>query len=164
MPIRAECECGKVYRVKEELAGRRFRCAACGVAVTVPQAEEEPLEVTLAEESEVRRPSRKGITARRDPEEDEQPVSRRSRLRDEEPDEDDTPEPPRKKKKKKRPSSSGGSWSGPSFGAIGGGLLAMIGAVVWFVAGLMNDVIFFYPPVLFVLGLISLGKGLTGQE
>ena len=40
-----------------------------------------------------------------------------------------------------------------------GGLLAMVGAVVWFVAGLMNDVIFFYPPILFVIGLARSSRG-----
>jgi hypothetical protein len=47
---------------------------------------------------------------------------------------------------------------------VAGGLLAMIGAVVWFVAGLMNDVLFFYPPILFVIGLGAFFKGLTRNE
>lgn len=47
---------------------------------------------------------------------------------------------------------------------VAGGLLAMIGAVVWFVAGLMNDVLFFYPPILFVIGLGAFFKGLMRSE
>jgi hypothetical protein len=47
---------------------------------------------------------------------------------------------------------------------VGGGILAMIGAVVWFIAGLMNGVLFFYPPILFVIGLGAFFKGLTRQE
>ena len=43
-----------------------------------------------------------------------------------------------------------------------GGLAAMGVAVVWFLVGLMNDVIFFYPPILFVIGLAALMKGLMG--
>ena len=31
---------------------------------------------------------------------------------------------------------------------------------VWFFVGLSNDVIFYYPPVLFVIGLIGFFKGL----
>jgi DNA-directed RNA polymerase subunit RPC12/RpoP len=38
-----------------------------------------------------------------------------------------------------------------------GGALAMIVAVVWFVGGLRDGVIFFYPPVLFVIGAIVFG-------
>ncbi len=41
------------------------------------------------------------------------------------------------------------------------GIAMMVGAVVWFVGGLMMfDRIFLYPPVMFVLGAISSGKGL----
>ena len=40
----------------------------------------------------------------------------------------------------------------------------MVGAVVWFGLGLLADRIFFYPPIMFVLGLISFIKGLMGRE
>jgi hypothetical protein len=43
-----------------------------------------------------------------------------------------------------------------------GGTLAMVGAVIWFVVGLANDIIFFYPPILFVIGLGAFFKGLMG--
>jgi hypothetical protein len=45
-----------------------------------------------------------------------------------------------------------------------GGILAMGGAVLWFVVGLMNDIIFFYPPILFVIGLGAFFKGLAGSS
>jgi hypothetical protein len=48
-------------------------------------------------------------------------------------------------------------------GVIGGGLMIVI-AVVWFGAGMAGGVIFFYPPVLFVIGIISILKGLMGGE
>ena len=37
----------------------------------------------------------------------------------------------------------------------------MVGAVVWFVVGLFLNIIFFYPPVLFIIGLIAFIKGLA---
>ncbi len=40
------------------------------------------------------------------------------------------------------------------------GVLMMVGAVVWFVAGLFGGVIFRYPPILFIIGLVTLVKGL----
>ena len=40
----------------------------------------------------------------------------------------------------------------------------MVGAVVWFVAGLAANRIFFYPPVLFILGIVAVFKGITGRE
>jgi hypothetical protein len=42
------------------------------------------------------------------------------------------------------------------------GVLMMVIAVVWFVVGLFAGWIFFYPPILFVLGLIAVGKGMMG--
>src|SRR5947199_10696247 len=37
MPIRAQCNnCGKVYNLPDESAGKRLRCKQCAVAFTVP--------------------------------------------------------------------------------------------------------------------------------
>jgi len=44
--------------------------------------------------------------------------------------------------------------------AIGGGVAMMVGAVVWFVVGWMAGRIFIYPPILFVLGIVAVAKGL----
>lgn len=44
------------------------------------------------------------------------------------------------------------------------GLLMMVVAVLWFVVGLMGDVIYFYPPVMFVIGLGAIFKGPTGGD
>ncbi len=44
------------------------------------------------------------------------------------------------------------------------GILMMIGAVVWFFGGLAAGIIFFYPPILFILGLIAMVKGLMGGD
>ena len=48
--------------------------------------------------------------------------------------------------------------------AIWGGVGMMVGAVVWFVVGWMAGRIFFYPPILFVLGIVSLAKGLMAPS
>lgn len=71
---------------------------------------------------------------------------------------------PKGRKAQAQPSAeSGRSLEGSVFNSgMAGGLLAMVGAVVWFVAGLMNDVIFFYPPILFVIGLGAFFKGMAG--
>jgi hypothetical protein len=36
MAIHVTCTCGKQFKVKEELAGKRGKCAACGRALSVP--------------------------------------------------------------------------------------------------------------------------------
>ena len=42
-----------------------------------------------------------------------------------------------------------------------GGVAMMVIAAVWFFGGLAADIIFFYPPILFVIGLYGLVKGLV---
>ena len=37
MSIRLECSCGKKLSIKDEMAGRRVKCPACGVVLTVPK-------------------------------------------------------------------------------------------------------------------------------
>jgi hypothetical protein len=47
---------------------------------------------------------------------------------------------------------------------MGTGILMMVGAAVWFVLGRMAGRTYLYPPVMFVLGIISFFKGLFGSE
>lgn len=71
--------------------------------------------------------------------------------------------PPRAKRgatqKYKAETTPVGSGGGRTDGGVIVGILMMVGAVVWFVGGLAFDVIFFYPPILFILGLIATIKG-----
>lgn len=41
-----------------------------------------------------------------------------------------------------------------------GGIALMVIAVVWFFGGLAVNIIFFYPPILFIIGLVALVKGI----
>lgn len=54
------------------------------------------------------------------------------------------------------PASSSG---GRTDGGVIVGILMMVGAVVWFFGGLAFDVLFYYPPILFILGLVTTIKG-----
>lgn len=189
MPITFACPCGKTLRVNDDLAGRRVRCPACQAAATVPAAEPPPafevvddpsaplvppppppparprvkaapaaeLEFEVVEDAP--RPKRRRYED--DGDEDDRP---RRRRRDED-DEDDRPRR-RKPKKKAKPETGGhfGVERKVLNAGVLGGVLAMVGAVVWFVLGLMADRIFFYPPVLFVLGAIGAVKGLVGGD
>jgi hypothetical protein len=44
-----------------------------------------------------------------------------------------------------------------------GGLVAMLVAVLWFFGGLAAGIIFYYPPILFILGLVAVGKGIINR-
>lgn len=50
-------------------------------------------------------------------------------------------------------------WFGSTNGGVIGGLLMMIIAAVWFVVGYSAGRIFFYPPILFIIGAIAVVKG-----
>ncbi len=56
-------------------------------------------------------------------------------------------------------SSGSGMFNGNTFT----GLAMVIGALIWFFVGLVAGVIFFYPPILLILGLIQMGRGLLGD-
>ncbi len=73
-----------------------------------------------------------------------------------------TAAPVKKKKKASKASSSGGE---SMFNAgVGLGILMLIGSVVWFGCGLAAGYIFFYPPILFIAGLVSIGKGMMNRD
>ncbi len=49
-------------------------------------------------------------------------------------------------------------------GQVLAGIGMMVGAVVWFVVGYLAGYIFFYPPILLIIGLVTMVKGLMGRE
>lgn len=193
MPIEFNCTCGRRLRVAEEHAGRRVKCPGCTTIANVPLPEprfevvEEAAEpqFEVVEES-AGRPAKKarvwdddddaasGYTvAKKQRSEDEEERPRPKRLpnfrQGSGRDEDDDEEPRRKKRKKRRPperreTSSHGFEGGIINSGVGGGLAAMVIAVVWLVVGLAFGWLFYYPPVLFVVGLIAFIKGLASRE
>ena len=180
MPITFACDCGKQLRVADEYAGKRAKCPECGEVATVPSARRD---------DEDEEPPRKAAPARRVAERDDEDDDRpRQRSRRDEDDEEDRPRrrrrdeeeddrPPRRKrltddgsaKGRKRKSSEverkARSLEGKvANGGVLGGIAAMVIAVVWFVVGLVFfDWIAFYPPVLFVIGLVGFIKGLVSS-
>jgi hypothetical protein len=176
MSISFKCECGRSLRVKDELAGKQGRCPACGTLLRIPVPEpegEDAANYLLTEAPQAK------------------PAARRSRREEPEPEAESEPEPPRRRsreperidqapklardvrKKKSRPRKERGrsgvafeeGWFGGTNAGMVGGVLMMVIAVVWFVLGIaLIDRIFFYPPILFILGVISFIKGLAGGE
>ncbi|MFZ5554760.1 MAG: hypothetical protein ACOZCO_16720 [Bacteroidota bacterium] len=52
---------------------------------------------------------------------------------------------------------------GTNAGIIGG-IIMMVGAVVWFIVGYYAGYIFFYPPILFIIGVIAVVRGVMKQK
>lgn len=128
-------------KVKDDFAGRRALCPFCKAEVQVPEREQprEANEYPLAADDR---------DTRNDHDDRDDRPRRRARLRD-----DDEFEV-----RKKR---SGG---GMASGSVLTGVLMMVGALVWFFGALALGTIFFYPPILFIVGLVTFIKGLSGNS
>jgi hypothetical protein len=101
---------------------------------------------------------RPGPRSRADDEEDR--PAPRSRVDDEE----DTPVPRRKRRRRRRRESERSGYGKGALSSIIVGVLMMVGAVVWFVGGLAVGFIFFYPPFLFIFGIVAVVRGLMGHD
>ena len=55
-------------------------------------------------------------------------------------------------------------WFGSINSGIVGGIITMAVAAIWFFLGLAADRIFFYPPILFVIGFVAMVKGFFGDQ
>lgn len=62
--------------------------------------------------------------------------------------------------RQKQRSDSGAEESSFWDAGTGAGVLMMVGAVVWFFGGLALGILFYYPPILFIAGLISFVRGI----
>jgi hypothetical protein len=172
MTIAIACDCGRSLRLKDELAGRKVRCPDCSTAITVPTPRKRR-DVEEEEEDGYRRADDRDEPVRRRRPRDEEPEERysdrdpRRRSRDPVPPDLDV-----RKKSYRRPKDRDRDrgprvaveegWFGSLNAGVIGGALMMLIAVVWFVLGLAGGIIFFYPPILFVIGIVAMVKGAMG--
>jgi hypothetical protein len=185
MPIAVTCTCGRAMQIKEEFAGRKVRCPDCRGVVVVPTPEREAdpehdaLEVLMAEpqveEGRETKPYPSSVATRRSQplrgeDKDEAGIQEAPRPR---PPVDEPrprrPEPARKPRPRVRRDDGPRvvverGWFGNVNAGVVGGLLMMLLAAVWFFGGLAVGIIFFYPPILFIIGLVALFKGLSGNS
>jgi len=169
MPILIECDCGKSYRVKDDLAGRKIRCPGCGDPVSVPQTREDDIvdaevDPDSPQESVSERPkSSKSSERSRDLD-----PPKRANLRAPE-------EPPsvQKKPKKRRRSVVRGDDDDEGFWAnfplvvhpmILGGVLMILFGLTWLLVGLANGRYYLYSPVPIILGVVGIIRGFTGWD
>jgi hypothetical protein len=72
--------------------------------------------------------------------------------------------PPRRKRPARRSESEGRGFPIAINSSIITGMAMMLGATVWFVLGLGFGYIFFYPPIMFLLGIGAIIRGFTGRD
>lgn len=145
MPLVVNCSCGKRLQVRDELAGKKFRCPACQAVLEAPSVDQSGTAVLVASPEEVTAPppppkkSRtvaipaQAIIA--------QPVVA-AVAQEASDDEDDAPKKKKKKKKKPVKSSSGGTNWGLIVGLGGGALVlaVLVLAGIFFLPKLMTEV------------------------
>jgi len=99
-----------------------------------------------------------------DADEDRRRRARRRRQKDQYDDEDEYDRAARRRAQATATGPSRSYESKVLNGGVVGGSIAMLIAVVWFVAGLAVGIIFYYPPFLFIIGLIGFVKGLMSRD
>lgn len=172
MSMSLDCARGKSFRLKRELpAGRTLPCPGCGRILTIPKpppedaledAAFEALTAGLPPEPEPYDAAPPPLPAL--PSTSPVPIERQqpqSRPRPAAWNVSSPPGAPAQARRQPRVVFEQG-WFGSVNSGVLGGLLMMVIAVVWFVLGLAADTIFFYPPILLVIGLVSTPKGLGG--
>ena len=171
MPIDFDCSCGRHFSVSDAHAGKRTKCPSCAAPLTVPTP------VAAAEAVSEEDAAYRALMDGPDPEPTPTKTSWDATKADDAP--RPKPEPPKIKSKAAAPKPArktvGDGWptgyepeprrSGFSLssGALSG-LGMMAGAVVWFVLGLAVGILFIYPPILFVIGLVTFIGGLFGND
>ncbi len=164
MTLSFRCGCGQPLEVDAEYAGQQVECPTCQKVVTAPAAAavaapaiakrvvRNPAPAADAAYEVVDAPTKPGSRSRRDADDDDDPPPvgrpRRTKRSEVELDEMRYLDPPKRSpwfETEKRVLRNG----------VGGGAVAMAIAVVWFFAGLAAGRIFFYPPILFLVGLAA---------
>ena len=159
MPISFQCTCGRTLRVKDELAGRRARCPQCSSILTVPNPhiESNPADVSIT------------VTpneAEKEPACDEPEAPASTAITDRPLDRALVPVKKRRSAFKRERKNEG--WRPPMVfinGEVACGVVMIVVAIVWFVGGLVwLHRLFFYPPVLLVLGIAAIYKGFLAPK
>lgn len=154
MSIEVACACGQTYSYAEQFAGYAITCEKCGNSLTIPQpSPSAPLALGQGRWAKVVRAEPVAPTAPNANPNDPLAFA-------------DPTEAARERDRAFQARESGEaveSGGGGSGGLLGG--LAMMGiAVVWFCGGLMADIIFFYPPILFIIGLVTCFSGMGNKS
>lgn len=162
-PIEVSCpSCFTTLRAKATLAGKVCKCS-CGAKLQVPSSREAAvMQNSDAHAVDMSDPLALPLMADTSPQSGAKFQTRYSN-----PEAYKSAAPPPKKKSampkrtRSRTSSSSSSHQSTFFdGPVIGGIGMMLGATIWFVVGWYAGYIFYYPPILFLIGLGSVAKGL----
>ena len=125
MPIKVECDCGRVINAPETAAGKRVKCPECHGSVPVPAAAEPDVE--LVEEAPVKRKSAPRV------DDEIKPVIERE---DEDDEAEEEPKPKKKRKKRRADDESDDDGTDPFWKTREGMILNGLGVLGLGVAGI----------------------------
>jgi hypothetical protein len=184
MSIPVTCTCGRTLLLKSEFAGKRVKCPLCKASLLVPKdepqdeivsdfeivQEKEEFESDFEIVEDTKAPPRSApstaIVATR------RPAAKTDDRDDDPPVRSPRPARPRRRRRSRaryydsypEPERSRGGGIAISQGVIAG-VIMMVLAVVWLVVGLMLGWLFYYPPILFILGIVRIARSiLTGDD
>lgn len=160
-----DCEgCGAALKLKEEYVGRRIKCPKCGTALVVPELEptwedSDPLFSIAAQPTAppIQMPAAPALGHAAG--NVGMATSTPSYLRPQAPSESPKFAAKTKELATNRQAKERGTGA---FRQIGIGAVIMSIAAIWFVGGLMAGWFFYYPPLLFIVGIITVIKGCLG--
>jgi hypothetical protein len=172
-PIAVTCQCGQRFRAPAHLAGKRVKCSVCQQPISVPdpqaapQAAPDPLDFGFAQPSSdpLQPPpddplaSPTGFDWNEIPAAPAAPVpSSSSSLVGNTQASAASELLAKARAEEVEKSEENRAWS---TGQILSGIGMMLGAVMWFVTGLVFGRVFCYPPILFVVGVIAVINGIA---
>lgn len=160
-PYRCE-DCQTTLKLTDQHLGRKIRCPRCRSVLEIPECPQQPeqpsTDWTGPRESDFFSSRPRGEESVEAPSEPPAPEQ------DGQPFEYDWEFPDLPTEPVQPTEMPGGTVRGINWGTVVFGVGLMVVAAVWFVAGLVAGVIFFYPPILLIVGLVTLIKGLFGYE
>jgi ribosomal protein S27E len=145
MPIEVDCPCGQRFSVSEALAGFSVHCRGCGSSVAVPRPGDSALVSSVAKQQAAAR-----VAAPPSPAPSPPTAPRAAELKGASSSYDSAP-----------PSSEPQEKEGTFNGGVIGGLGLILVAAIWFIVGLALGRIFFYPIIMFVIGIGTLFKSMV---
>lgn len=156
MTIEVECKCGKRLKAKPRLAGKRVRCPVCKHPLRIPDVSDASLAVENArveppnENDDLWKDFPERLSATSPTAADSEMAKVQKTAADQLLDEARAERAERKKDLD--------SWATKQ---VISGISMTLAATVWFGVGLLGGRLYFYPPILFVLGAVALINGIS---
>jgi hypothetical protein len=180
MSIPVKCGCGRTLLLKPEFAGKRVKCPLCKASLLVPKEESEQEIVSDIEVVEKEDEFESDFEIVDEPKPAAKPApanaivaTPRVRTKIDDNFDDPPPRPPKPRRRRRSRSRYYDDYPEPrryrgggisiSQGVIAGAVMMAV-AVAWLVLGLMLGWLFYYPPILFILGIVRIARSILNGD